>query len=397
MPINIFGGSENNSNNNNIDTSLFIQKPYLRTNCIESNIEEDIDMKTQFRVINLPYPTLDGDGVCKAYVDILFNDPSIIKNNTHVNFNDKNLDNVRFIKVNSLPAVREHLTPKAYVDDAIRNSIDESSLSRLDPEEKLNLDEQDSIILNSSLTSPITKIELPTKSYIDSLHEENERNRRDLGLDFYNESNTLLKFNQTLQNYLKVSVGNDTYNLTKYDKIQLIDYTEIRSPNIGLNLLPKWRIKNLNKNNGSKLGNFLKSTITSSPSSLTGATSLPPIGVAFMYIETSNNNHGSNVFVSFERTDIIQISNITFYYNRFSDHNPSMGRFRIQLLLEDNTWSTIYTIEKNTNYSDNPTDWELLNLDITQSNYGVKFIYDQIDTAHADMCFSNITITHSVY
>ena len=119
-----------------------------------------------------------------------------------------------------------------------------------------------------------------------------------------------------------------------------------------------------------------------------------------MYIETSSNNKGNNVFVSFERTDIIQISNITFYYNRFTSTDDSlkaMGRFRIQLLLEDNTWSTIYTIEKNTNYSVSSTDWELLNLDITQSNYGIKLIYDQIDTAHADMCFSNISITHSVY
>ena len=47
--------------------------------------------------------------------------------------------------------------------------------------------------------------------------------------------------------------------------------------------------------------------------------SLPPTGNSFMYIETSSNNHGhERVFVSFERTDIIQISNITFYYNRFS-------------------------------------------------------------------------------
>ena len=74
-----------------------------------------------------------------------------------------------------------------------------------------------------------------------------------------------------------------------------------------------------------------------------------------------------------------------------------MGRFRIQLLLEDNTWSTIYTIEKNTNYSASSTDWELLNLDITQSNYGIKLLYDQINSAHADQCFSNITITHSIY
>ena len=120
-----------------------------------------------------------------------------------------------------------------------------------------------------------------------------------------------------------------------------------------------------------------------------------------MYIETSSDNKCNNVFVSWQRTDIIQISNITFYYNRFtiltSDAHKSMGRFRIQLLLEVNSWSTIFTIEKNTNYSGSSTDWTLLNLDITKSNYGIKIFYDQIDTSHADMCFSIITITHSVY
>ena len=73
-----------------------------------------------------------------------------------------------------------------------------------------------------------------------------------------------------------------------------------------------------------------------------------------------------------------------------------MGRFRIQLLLEDNTWSTQYIIAKNTQYSVNSTDWSLLNLDFTVEKYGNELIYDQIDTPHADMCFSNITITHSV-
>ena len=62
----------------------------------------------------------------------------------------------------------------------------------------------------------------------------------------------------------------------------------------------------------------MKSTKTNSPTGHSGATSLPPIGNSFMYIETSTNNHGNKVFVSFERTDIIQISKISFYYNRFS-------------------------------------------------------------------------------
>ena len=119
-----------------------------------------------------------------------------------------------------------------------------------------------------------------------------------------------------------------------------------------------------------------------------------------MHIETSSNNHGNNVFVSFERTDIIQISNITFYYNGFSILSNSslkvMGRFRIQLLLGDNTWGTQYTIGKNTQYSDNSTDWTLVTLIFTVENFGNKLVYDEIDTPHADMCFSNFTMTQSI-
>ena len=46
MPINVFGNSSNISDNK-IDTSLFVQNPYHRTIYIESNTEEDIDMKNQ--------------------------------------------------------------------------------------------------------------------------------------------------------------------------------------------------------------------------------------------------------------------------------------------------------------------------------------------------------------
>ena len=55
----------------------------------------------------------------KSYVDRRLNDPSNLRNNTLVDFNDKNLNYVRFVKVNSMPAVREHLTPKQYVDGAV--------------------------------------------------------------------------------------------------------------------------------------------------------------------------------------------------------------------------------------------------------------------------------------
>ena len=45
MPIDVFGNSDSKNSENKIDTSLFVQKHYLRNNFIESNIEEDIDLK----------------------------------------------------------------------------------------------------------------------------------------------------------------------------------------------------------------------------------------------------------------------------------------------------------------------------------------------------------------
>ena len=79
MPINVFGNSNSNDNGSKIDTSLFVQKPYLRTNYIEANIEEDIDLKNHYRIKNLPDPISIREAASKSYVDNLFNDPSIVK------------------------------------------------------------------------------------------------------------------------------------------------------------------------------------------------------------------------------------------------------------------------------------------------------------------------------
>ena len=157
----------------------------MKTNYIQANIEENIDMKNRFKIKNLPCPQEHSDAVCKSYVDGGLNDPSLLRNTSHVDFNDKNHDNVRFVKINSMPAVGEHLTAKCYVDNAISHNVDESSLLRLDPDEKLKLHEQNSTVPNSTSTSPKTIIELPTKPYVDSLHEIN-RKRRAL-LSVYND------------------------------------------------------------------------------------------------------------------------------------------------------------------------------------------------------------------
>ena len=143
----------------------------------------------------------------------------------------------------------------------------------------------------------------------------------------------MIRFNQTLENYLKVSVRNDTNNLTKYDKIQITDITEIKYPKTGGYLLQNWVIKCNDRNNKGKTQNFTKVTKRNSPTGYSGATSLPPIVKSFMFIETSSSNHGTNVYVSWERTAIILISIITFYYYRFSilnnDSLKSMGRHSV--------------------------------------------------------------------
>ena len=396
--MNVFGNSSNNSDDK-IDTSLFVQKPYLRTNYIESNIEEDIDLKNQFRIKNIPDPISIREATSKNYIDNLFNDPSILKNNAHIDLNDRNITNARFIQVHQLPQIDSHLTAKLYVD----NAIDETSVVRNNQDNDFgnyNLTNINSITLNKQA---VNDNDVSTNAYVDQFHQENERSRRDVGLDFYNESNdlvknnqdndfndykltnidsitinrnptldnqvsnkkyidneldknTIVRFNQTLQNYLKVPVGSEIYYLTKYDKIQLTDTTIIKYPSSGGYLPQNWLIKCNDKNNAGKIQNFIRSTKSNSPTGDSGATILPPIGDSFMYIETSSNNHGDSVFVSWERTDIIQISNITFYYNRFSiltnDNIKNMGRFRIQFLLDENTWSTQYTIDINTQYSD---------------------------------------------
>ena len=138
-----------------------------------------------------------------------------------------------------------------YVDSAISNSVGESSFIRTDLDENLKLDKHESITINSTLTWPKPKIELPAKAYVDSL-SQNDRKRRNMSTSFsYHDiqsankeltkldiisvngsptpdgepstkkyidddlfKNTSLRFIETIQNCLKKSTGIDIYKLT---------------------------------------------------------------------------------------------------------------------------------------------------------------------------------------
>ena len=180
MPINIFGNSSNNSDNK-FGTSLFVQKPYLRTNYTEANIEEGIDLKGQYRIKNLAVPISIREPTPKHYIDKIF------KND--IDFNDVKLENIKFVKVNFSPAIAQHLTPKIQVN----TEIDQPSLVRNSQDNDFgnyNLTNINSITLNKQAENDN---EVITKAYVDQFHQENERSRRDLGIDFYDESSDIVK------------------------------------------------------------------------------------------------------------------------------------------------------------------------------------------------------------
>ena len=174
MPINVFGNSSNNSEHK-IDTSLFVQRPFLRTNYIEANIEEDIDSKNQFRIKNSPDPISIREICSKNYVDNLFNDPSIIKNTAHIDLNDRNITNARFIQINQLPQIDSHLSAKLYVD----NAIDGVSLVRNNQDNDFNKNNLTNINRIALNTQALNDNQVITKAYVDQFHQGNQRSRRD--------------------------------------------------------------------------------------------------------------------------------------------------------------------------------------------------------------------------
>ena len=121
---NLFGNSSfSQKKGSKMNTSLLEQKFY-----IEIKREGDVEMKNQFSNRTLPWTVKKPDAVCKAYVDSGLIPAKETRSTAHLHFNDKNFDNVRFVEVNSMPAVGERLTAKNYDDQAISDSVDESPL-----------------------------------------------------------------------------------------------------------------------------------------------------------------------------------------------------------------------------------------------------------------------------
>ena len=57
------------------------------------------------------------------------------------------------------------------------------------------------------------------------------------------DRDNILRFSQTLENYIEVSIVSEVYNLFKADKIQITDTTNSKNPNTGGHILQQWQIK----------------------------------------------------------------------------------------------------------------------------------------------------------
>ena len=121
----------------------------MRTNyLLEANNEEDYDMNNELRNKTQKLPISIREAASENYVDNKYNDPRMIENTTHVNFNEKNIHSVRFVKVNSAPAWSQQLTLKQSVD----GDIDKTSLVRNNWDNnfnKFNLTNINCLTLNS--------------------------------------------------------------------------------------------------------------------------------------------------------------------------------------------------------------------------------------------------------
>ena len=149
----------------------------------------------------------------------------------------------------------------------------------------------------------------------------------------------------------------------KMRKKQITDTNSLKTRSFAGYLPPSCKIVRCDKNIAGKVTNLKISIKMNFPTANTKASSILPIGDCFMYVGRSSIKLGLGVFVSFERSDFFQISNISFYSKRFSTPTSNapvcMRTFR-KYLSRGRTWQTRYTLEESLGSSSKWTEDILL-------------------------------------
>ena len=94
---------------------------------------------------------------------------------------------------------------------------------------------------------------------------------------------TLVRFNATLENNLKIALADSDFNLKKHNTEKNIDTSFKINPNSGGFLLQQWNKSCNDEENKRKLTNLIRSTRRTSPSPDSKASSLSPFGDRYMF------------------------------------------------------------------------------------------------------------------
>ena len=168
----------------------------------------------------------------------MFNDPSVLKKDTDIDLSDVKSENIKFFQINYQPAVSSHLTPKMYAD----NAVDEIFLVKNIRDNNFN--NFNKTIINSFTlnTQAVNDNQVITTSYVDQFHQENERSGRDLEIDFYDESNDLLKSNRVKNSNVKkvhfwdsITVNRDPSSESELSNKNFIDVELDKTTNLRFN------------------------------------------------------------------------------------------------------------------------------------------------------------------
>ena len=107
-------------------------------------------------------------------------------------------------------------------------------------------------------------------------------------------------------------------NFKKHSKQQITDITIIKTRNRVDEAPQEWMMKCNDRKGDGRVTTFVQTIKTSSPTNQSRAKTLLLIRTASFYIETSGAHYGHDrVSLSMETTDIIQISDIIFYYSKY--------------------------------------------------------------------------------
>ena len=397
--------------NRTLTANTGVTKSYIRTNYIESNIEEDIDMKNTFKIKNLPDPTLPQDPTTKIYVDTELDDSTIVRTNKINDFNGNKIINCESIRVNRDPESDLELATKQYTD----TSIDEFSLLRLHADEKLNFDGKDFITIESNLTTPKTIIYIPLNKNLVRSDRDNDLNNNKItnvkdptndndvankkyvdsksitGAVKQDLSNSITTSSEIIELLLSTTTGEFSFPMAtkRYvDKFLYNDYQFVKSftNNSGQDL---WLEFELEISSGiNSFEGFFKSSTLETSSGETGPSGLPPDGERYAFIECSTPNFGPDRYGIITYTRHQNITKVRFYYHRTG---RTMCRFRIQYLSLEDEWIDQIIFPS----GDFSIDWTLLEENFLFDNKGIRFYFDEIFDYLSDMAISTITIEYN--